>query len=108
MGRYILRRLLWMVVVLFFVSLITFLIAYAVPGAPVHAHDRLAARVHAAGQHAALGRRLVAALRAHAARRDPERLEALEEALARRVPSHDPDRERQRRQRLVVRPAAVP
>ncbi|PKP63029.1 MAG: peptide ABC transporter permease, partial [Alphaproteobacteria bacterium HGW-Alphaproteobacteria-8] len=35
MGKYIVRRLLWMVVVLFFVSLITFLIAYAVPGDPV-------------------------------------------------------------------------
>jgi len=35
LGKYIVRRLLWMVVVLFFVSLITFLIAYAVPGDPV-------------------------------------------------------------------------
>jgi len=34
MGKYIVRRLLWMVVVLFFVSLITFLLAYAVPGDP--------------------------------------------------------------------------
>src|SRR5512140_620502 len=32
MGKYIVRRLLWAVVVLFFVSLITFMIAYAVPG----------------------------------------------------------------------------
>jgi ABC-type dipeptide/oligopeptide/nickel transport system permease component len=34
MGKYIVRRLLWMVVVLFFVSIITFLLAYAVPGDP--------------------------------------------------------------------------
>jgi peptide/nickel transport system permease protein len=32
MGKYIARRLLWMVVVLFFVSLITFLLTVAVPG----------------------------------------------------------------------------
>lgn len=34
MGKYVARRLLWMVVVLFFVSLITFLLAFAVPGDP--------------------------------------------------------------------------
>ena len=34
MGKYIVRRLLWMVVVLFFESLITFLLAFAVPGDP--------------------------------------------------------------------------
>ena len=34
MGKYLVRRMLWMVVVLFFVSLITFLLAYAVPGDP--------------------------------------------------------------------------
>ena len=34
MGKYVIRRLLWMVVVLFFVSLITFLLAFAVPGDP--------------------------------------------------------------------------
>jgi len=34
MSKYIVRRLLWMVVVLFFVSLITFLLAFAVPGDP--------------------------------------------------------------------------
>ena len=34
MGKYVVRRLLWMVVVLFFVSLITFLLAFAVPGDP--------------------------------------------------------------------------
>jgi len=33
-GKYVARRLLWMVVVLFFVSLITFLLAFAVPGDP--------------------------------------------------------------------------
>ena len=32
MGKYLVRRLLWSVVVLFFVCLITFVIAYAVPG----------------------------------------------------------------------------
>lgn len=32
MGKYVVRRLLWAVVVLFFVSLITFAIGYAVPG----------------------------------------------------------------------------
>ncbi len=53
MGKYIVRRLLWMVVVLFFVSLITFLIAYAVPGDPVkgitgpHATAETQARVRA-------------------------------------------------------------
>ena len=34
MGKYVVRRLLWMVVVLLFVSLITFLLAFAVPGDP--------------------------------------------------------------------------
>ncbi len=34
MGKYVVRRLLWMVVVLFFVSLITFLLAFAVDGDP--------------------------------------------------------------------------
>jgi peptide/nickel transport system permease protein len=34
MAKYVVRRLLWMVVVLFFVSLITFLLAFAVPGDP--------------------------------------------------------------------------
>src|SRR5665648_606642 len=34
MGKYVVRRLLWMVVVLFFVSVITFLLAFAVPGDP--------------------------------------------------------------------------
>jgi peptide/nickel transport system permease protein len=34
MGKYVVRRLLWMLVVLFFVSLITFLLAFAVPGDP--------------------------------------------------------------------------
>jgi peptide/nickel transport system permease protein len=33
-GKYLIRRLLWMVVVLFFVSLITFLLAFAVPADP--------------------------------------------------------------------------
>ncbi len=34
MGKYLMRRLLWVVVVLFFVSIITFLLAFAVPGDP--------------------------------------------------------------------------
>jgi peptide/nickel transport system permease protein len=33
-GKYVVRRLLWMVVVLFFVSLITFLLAFAIPADP--------------------------------------------------------------------------
>ena len=37
MGKYVVRRLLWMVVVLFFVSLLTFLLAYAVPSDPAKA-----------------------------------------------------------------------
>ena len=51
MGRYIVRRLLWMVVVLFFVSLITFLLAFAVPGDPAksiagtHATPEILARI---------------------------------------------------------------
>jgi peptide/nickel transport system permease protein len=34
MGKYVVRRLLWMVVVIFFVSIITLLLAFAVPGDP--------------------------------------------------------------------------
>jgi len=34
MGRYIVRRLLWMLLVLFLVSLITFAMEHAVPGGP--------------------------------------------------------------------------
>ena len=51
MGRYVVRRLLWMVVVLFFVSLITFLLAFAVPGDPAksiagtHATPEILARI---------------------------------------------------------------
>jgi ABC-type dipeptide/oligopeptide/nickel transport system permease component len=37
MGKYLVRRLLWMIVVLFFVSLITFFLAYAVPSDPAKA-----------------------------------------------------------------------
>lgn len=53
MGKYIVRRLLWMVVVLFFVSLITFLLAFAVPGDPaksiggVHATPEVLDRIRA-------------------------------------------------------------
>jgi peptide/nickel transport system permease protein len=51
MGKYVVRRLLWMVVVLFFVSLITFLLAFAVPGDPAksiagtHATPEILARI---------------------------------------------------------------
>ena len=51
MGKYVVRRLLWMVVVLFFVSLITFLPAFAVPGDPAksiagtHATPEILARI---------------------------------------------------------------
>lgn len=51
MGKYIVRRLLWMVVVLFFVSIITFLLAFAVPGDPaksiagVHATPEVLQRI---------------------------------------------------------------
>ena len=51
MGKYLVRRLLWVVVVLFFVSIITFLLAYAVPGDPaksiagVHATPEVLERI---------------------------------------------------------------
>ena len=51
MGKYVVRRLLWVVVVLFFVSIITFLLAYAVPGDPaksiagVHATPEVLERI---------------------------------------------------------------
>jgi ABC-type dipeptide/oligopeptide/nickel transport system permease component len=41
MGRYIVRRMLWLFVVLFFVSLITFIIAHAVPGGPFSSEKKL-------------------------------------------------------------------
>jgi ABC-type dipeptide/oligopeptide/nickel transport system permease component len=41
MGRYIIRRLLWLFVVAFFVSLITFGIAHAVPGGPFSSEKKL-------------------------------------------------------------------
>ena len=53
MGKYLVRRLLWVVVVLFFVSIITFLLAYAVPGDPaksiagVHATPEVLERIRA-------------------------------------------------------------
>jgi len=53
MGKYLVRRLLWVVVVLFFVSVITFLLAFAVPGDPaksiagVHATPEVLARIRA-------------------------------------------------------------
>jgi ABC-type dipeptide/oligopeptide/nickel transport system permease component len=45
MGRYIVRRLLWLAVVLFFVSLITFGFAHAVPGGPFASEKMLPAAV---------------------------------------------------------------
>jgi peptide/nickel transport system permease protein len=53
MGKYLVRRLLWVVVVLFFVSIITFLLAFAVPGDPaksiagVHATPEVLDRIRA-------------------------------------------------------------
>jgi peptide/nickel transport system permease protein len=50
-GKYLVRRLLWMIVVLFFVSLLTFLIAFAVPADPArsiagtHATAAILARI---------------------------------------------------------------
>jgi ABC-type dipeptide/oligopeptide/nickel transport system permease component len=41
MGRYVIRRLLWLVVVIFSVSIITFLFAHAVPGGPFSAEKKL-------------------------------------------------------------------
>lgn len=43
MGRYIVRRLLWLFVVVFFVSLITFGFAHAVPGGPFSGEKKLSA-----------------------------------------------------------------
>lgn len=45
MGRYVARRLLWLFVVVFFVSLITFGIARAVPGGPFSSEKKLPAAV---------------------------------------------------------------
>ena len=53
MGKYLVRRLLWIVVVLFCVSIITFLLAFAVPGDPaksiagVHATPEMLERIRA-------------------------------------------------------------
>jgi ABC-type dipeptide/oligopeptide/nickel transport system permease component len=41
MGRYIIRRLLWLLVVVFFVSLVTFAFAHAVPGGPFAREKKL-------------------------------------------------------------------
>lgn len=38
MGRYIVRRVLWMIPVLFFISIVTFALAHAVPGEIGRAH----------------------------------------------------------------------
>ena len=45
MGLYVARRLLWLFVVIFFVSLITFAIAHAVPGGPFSHEKKLPAAV---------------------------------------------------------------
>src|SRR6185503_3863679 len=41
MGRYIVRRLLWLLAIVFFVSLITFSFAHAVPGGPFSGEKKL-------------------------------------------------------------------
>jgi ABC-type dipeptide/oligopeptide/nickel transport system permease component len=41
MGRYVVRRFLWMLLVLFFISLITFAMEHAVPGGPFDREKRL-------------------------------------------------------------------
>ena len=45
MARYILRRLLWMIPVLFFISVITFALAHAVPGGPFDREKALPAEI---------------------------------------------------------------
>jgi ABC-type dipeptide/oligopeptide/nickel transport system permease component len=45
MSRYILRRLLWMVPVMFFISVITFALAHAVPGGPFTREKQLPAEI---------------------------------------------------------------
>lgn len=45
MGRYILRRLFWMVPVLLFISLVTFALAHAVPGGPFQREKKLPAEI---------------------------------------------------------------
>lgn len=45
MGRYIVRRLLWMILVLVVISIITFALAHAVPGGPFDREKRLPAEI---------------------------------------------------------------
>ncbi len=45
MFRYVIRRLLWMIPVLFFISVITFALAHAVPGGPFDREKRLPAEI---------------------------------------------------------------
>ncbi len=45
MGRYIVRRLLWMIPVLFFISIVTFALAHAVPGGPFNREHALPAEI---------------------------------------------------------------
>jgi len=44
-GRYIVRRLLWMIPVLFFISIVTFALAHAVPGGPFNREHALPAEI---------------------------------------------------------------
>lgn len=45
MGRYIVRRVLWMIPVLFFISIVTFALAHAVPGGPFDREKPLPAEI---------------------------------------------------------------
>jgi len=45
MARYIVRRLLWMIPVLFFISLVTFVLLHSVPGGPFDREKRLPAEI---------------------------------------------------------------
>ena len=45
MARYIARRLLWMIPVLFFISMVTFTLSHAVPGGPFDREKRLPAEI---------------------------------------------------------------
>ena len=47
MGRYIVRRILWMIPVLLFISLVTFALVHAVPGGPFDREKPLPAEIQA-------------------------------------------------------------
>ncbi len=55
MGRYLVRRILWMIPVLLFISVVTFALAHAVPGGPFDREKPLPAEIKA---NLAGGRRL--------------------------------------------------